>query len=138
MRFTYSICHPDQQDIDYRNRPISGQQAVDIARHYPWEEELNRLESLDQEQVYYSPSLNFTSVENGRSLGITVVKDEFNKPLFSLWYDRPKNVKILFGLIGEKERMIVDDVWGFDLEESVQYLKHFVQGNYSPIEALYQ
>ena len=61
-----------------------------------------------------------------------------NKNLnFSLWYNRPKKVKILFGLLGEKEKMVVDDVWEIDFNKSIEYLECFVNGNYSIIENLF-
>ena len=61
-----------------------------------------------------------------------------NKNLeFSLWYNRPKTVKVLFGLFGEKEKMVVDDVWSINLEKSLKYLAHFVNGNHSLVEELF-
>jgi hypothetical protein len=44
---------------------------------------------------------------------------------------------VLFGLFGEKEKMVVDDVWSINLEKSLKYLAHFVNGNHSLVEELF-
>lgn len=56
--------------------------------------------------------------------------------MFSLWDNRPKKVKVLFGLLGEKEKIIVDDIWSINFDKSLKYLEHFVNSNYSLIEEL--
>jgi hypothetical protein len=137
MTYKYSICHPEKENIEYRNNPISGNEILDIAGNYPWIEKLNFLNSLDPQNIHYSPSLDFTCIENGKSFCLTANYDKNQNLEFSLWYNRPKKVKVLFGLLGEKEKMVVDDVWGFSLEKSLSYLDHFVNGNYSVIEKLY-
>lgn len=38
----------------------------------------------------------------------------------------------------EKEKMVVDDIRGFSLENSLTYLEHFLSGNHSSIEKLYE
>jgi hypothetical protein len=138
MNYKYSICHPEKEDIEYKNSPISEKEVLEIAENYPWIEKLKFSDTLKQENVCYSPSLDFTSIENGKSFGLTADYDENGELEFSLWYNRPKKVKILFGLLGEKEKMIVDDFWSLSFEKSLKYLKYFVDGNYSTIEELYR
>jgi hypothetical protein len=33
--------------------------------------------------------------------------------------------------------MVVDDVWSINLEKSLKYLEHFVNGNYALVEKLF-
>jgi hypothetical protein len=138
MAFKYSICHPEKEDIEYRNTPISENEVLEIAKNYPWIEKLKFSDSLNQDNVQYSPSLDFTNIKNGISFCLTADFDKNEKLEFSLWFNRPKRVKVLFGLLGEKERMVVDDFWSLNFEESMKYLKYFVNGNYSTIEKLYR
>lgn len=137
MTFKYSICYPDKQNIEYKNNPISGDEVLKIAKDYPWIEKLDFSDSIDPERIYYSPSLDFTCIKNGKSFCLTANYNEKKELEFSLWYNRPKRIKILFGLLGEKERMVVDDVWSNSFDKSLKYLEHFVIGNYSVIEKLY-
>ena len=137
MTFKYSICHPNKPNIEYRNNPISGDEVLKIAKEYPWVEKLEILDSLNNGDVCYSPSLDFTSLKNERSFCLTANYDNAKRLEFSLWYNRPKRVKILFGLLGEKEKMVVDDVWSINFDKSIKYLEYFVNGNSSIIEELY-
>ena len=138
MTFKYSICHPEKENIEYRNNPISGNEVIEIAENYPWIEKLKFSDSLNPENIHYSPSLDFNCIQNGKSFCLTANYDKNENLEFSLWYNRPKKVKILFGLLGEKEKMVVDDIWGFSLEKSLKYLEHFVNGNHSLIEELFK
>jgi len=138
MTYKYSICHPEKEDIEYLKNPISGNEVLEIAKNYPWIEKLKFSDSLQPEKIYYNPSLDFTCIENGNSFCLTANYDKKRNLEFSLWYNRPKKVKVLFGLLGEKEKMVVDEIWGFSLEKSLNYLEHFVNGNYQIIEELYE
>ena len=138
MTFKYSICHPEKENIEYKDNPISGNEVMEIAKNYPWIEKLKFCDSLNTEDIYYSPSLDFTCIENGKSFCLTADYDNEEKLVFSLWYNRPKKVKVLFGLFGEKEKIVVDDIWSINFDKSLKYLEHFVNSNYSLIEELYK
>lgn len=132
MNFKYSICHPDKSEIEYLNNPLSKEKVIEIAKNYPWKEKLN------VKGDYYNPSLDFTNIKNNRSFCLTASFNENNDLEFSLWYNRPKKIKVLFGLLGEKEKMQVDDFWSLNLNDSIKYLEYFVNENYSQLEKLYR
>ncbi len=138
MTFKYSICHPEKEDIEYKNSPISEKEVLEITKNYPWLEKLKFSDTLKQKNVHYNPSLDFTNIENGKSFCLTAGYDKNGKLEFSLWYNRPKKVKVIFGLLGEKEKMVVDDFWSLNFDKSLKYLEYFVNGNYSSIEKLYK
>ncbi|TYB79161.1 hypothetical protein [Bizionia myxarmorum] len=138
MTYKYSICHPEKENIEYINRPILGNEVAEIAKNYPWIEKLKFSESINPEDMHYSPSIDFTCIENGKSFGLTANFDKNENLEFSLWYKRPKIVKVLFVLLGEKEKMVVDDIWSINFEKSLKYLEHFVNENYLIIEELYK
>jgi len=138
MTFTYSICHPDKKEIEFRNQSISRNEVLEIAKNYPWKEELDLMESINQDKVFYNPSLDFKCLANGQSFCLTAIYDEQKKLMFSLWYNRPKRVKVLFGLFGETEKMIVDEFWSLDFDGSIKHLEYFVDKNYLKIEELYK
>ncbi|MBG43839.1 MAG: hypothetical protein CL530_07710 [Aequorivita sp.] len=137
MTFTYSICHPQREELEYKNEPLTRHQVLDIAKNYPWQSQMKIVEALPPEKLCYNPSLDFTCTDNKKSFCLTANYDKDKNIEFSLWYNRPKKVKILFGLLGEKEKMRVDDVWSVSFNKSMEYLEHFVNGNYKLIESLY-
>ncbi|MCR4030097.1 MULTISPECIES: hypothetical protein [Flavobacterium] len=138
MTFTYSICHPDKKEIECITKVISSNEVLEIATNYSWIQKLNLLDSISPDQIYFNPSLDFKNTANGKSFCLTAHYDEHKNPMFSLWYNRPKKVKVLFGLLGESEKMVVDDFWSLNLDESLKYLKFFLEGKYSEIEALFK
>jgi len=138
MTYKYSICHPDQKDIEYRNTPISKDEVLQIAKDYPWLEKLKAVDNLKPEEFHYNPSLDFICIENNRSFCLTANFDEDKNLEFSLWYNRPKKVRAFFGLFGEKEKMVVEDIRFFGLDKSLEHLEHFVNGEYAVVEKLFE
>lgn len=135
--YTYSICHPDKKEIEYRKEILSSKNVLEIAKNYPWMKQLRFADSLGKDSAYYNPSLDFTCIQDGRSFCLT---SDYNKEEvleFSLWYNRPKNVKILFGLLGRREKMVLDEVWSIDFQTSLQHLQYFVDEEYEKIESLF-
>ena len=51
--------------MEYFNTPISKTEVLDIAKNHPWEEQLYI------KGANYNPSLDFTSLKNGRSFCLT-------------------------------------------------------------------
>jgi|SRR5690606_8154201 len=137
MTFKYSICYPDKSNIEFRDSPISASEVLDIAKNYPWREQLELSDSLNENEICYSPSLDFKCLETNRSFCLTADHNMKKDLQFSLWYNRPKKVKVFFGLLGEKEKMIVDDIWSYSLEDSLNYLELFTAGSYNSVERLF-
>ncbi|WP_250433590.1 hypothetical protein [Hanstruepera flava] len=138
MTYKYSICHPEKEDIEYLNSPLSKNEVLEVAKNYPWIDKLKLLNSLNPKDIHYNPSIDFICIENGKSFCLTANYDSDQKLEFSLWYNRPKKIKVLFGILGEKGQMVVDDIWSVSFEKSLKYLKYFVNENYSLIEELYK
>ena len=138
MLYKYSICYPDKKDIEYINKPITAEEVLNIAKSYPWLEQLQLTKTLNQNKIYYNPSLDFNCIEDGKSFCLTAGYNDNDHLEFSLWYNRPKKVKVLFGLFGEKEKLVVDDYWSFDFGKAIEYLEYFVNREYQIIEELYK
>lgn len=66
MTFKYSICHPEKENNEYKDNLISENEVMEIAKNYPWIEKLKFCDSLNPEDIYYSPSLDFTCIKNGK------------------------------------------------------------------------
>lgn len=135
--YTYSICHPNKKEIEYKKEILSAKNVLEIAKNYRWIEQLEFSDGLSKESNYYNPSLDFTCIQDGKSFCLTADYNEEKELEFSLWYNRPKNVKILFGLLGRKEKMVLDDVWTIDFQTALQYLQYFVEENYEKVEKLF-
>ena len=136
MNYTYSICHPDQEEIEYVSEVLSKDEVLRIANDYAWNQQLNKLENMSDEEIFYNPSLDFTCKEDAYSFCLTANRNEKKELEFSLWYNRKVKYKPFFGLFGEKEKMQVIDKWGFQKSDAIDYLKIFVDKDYKELEAL--
>ena len=137
MRFTYSICDPSENEILFKNDKITADQAIKIAREYPWLEKLDISEKNIHANVHFSPSLNFKNENSDKEFGITAHYNPNRELEFSLWYKRVVKTKALFGLFGEKEKIVVSDAWDYLLQDTLVYLQYFLDEEYERIESLY-
>jgi hypothetical protein len=136
MSYTYSICHPEKEEIEYPSTALDEKGVLEIAMNYVWDEKLDILEDLPEDDIFYSPSIDFTNTVSKHSFCLTAMRDKNNQLEFSLWYNRKVKYKVLFGLLGKKEKMQVVDKWGFSKKDALEYLKVFLDKEYKELEAL--
>jgi hypothetical protein len=130
MFYTISICHPDKEQIEILPNPLSKRESQEFFDNYPW---IKQLDFMDQEKIHFSPSIRFTNNANNISLEMTADSID-SKLFFSLWYERPVKTKILFGILGEKDKLKLIEKWGFDYASAQSLLKKFLSDNHTEIE----
>lgn len=136
MSYSYSICHPEQKEIEYVSDLLSKDNVLRLANDYSWNQKLNLMESMSEEEICYNPSLDFTCKEDKYSFCLTAMRNDQKELEFSLWFNRKVKYKPFFGLLGEKEKMQVLDKRGFQKSDAIDYLKIFVDQDYQELEAL--
>ena len=136
MNYTYSICHPEQEEIEYVSDILGKDDVLRVANDYPWNEKLDLLEGLLEADICYNPSLDFTSKEDKHSFCLTANRNKQKGLEFSLWFNRKVTYKPLFGLFGKIKRMQVIDKWGFTHQDAIEYLKIFLEKDYKELNAL--
>lgn len=135
MNYKISICHPDKAEIEEPKTTLDKQQVLTFFSNYPWMERIEFADNMPQEEVQYSPSIRFTNTQNKRSLEMTADKED-SALVFSLWYERPVLVKILFGLFGKTKIMKVVDKGPFDKQASFIHLNTFLDKKYDELERI--
>jgi hypothetical protein len=101
--FSASFCDPfNPAIIDLGN--IQADAIIDKFENIDWAGFLRKMESAQQEYIFYSPSLAFENTNTQHALNISAVGSA-NKYEFYIFYKRPKAVKTFFGL---KEKMKAD------------------------------
>jgi hypothetical protein len=136
MGYTYSICHPEREEIEYVEDVLSKDEVLRLANEYPWNQQLDLLESLLADDVCFNPSLDITCQEDGFSFCLTAARNRKRDIEFSLWFNRKVAYKPFFGLLGKKEKMQVIDKWGFQKKDAMDYLKIFLDKDYKELNAL--
>lgn len=130
--YEWTVCYPDKPEIEDKGL-IDRDQILHAFDCYPWSDQLALLSSLAYGRVNYNPSIRFTNKENGRWLELTA-EGTPTEILFSIWYSRPVLKKVLFGILGEREKEDVVDSGPFRLDQSKEVLDLFLEGNHEELE----
>ena len=85
MPYKYSICHIDQPEIEYPEEILTDKQVKEMVLAYPWKENLKKLKSLQVEEAHYSPSLDFTNLDNNYSFCLSVGGKDPENFTFYIW-----------------------------------------------------
>ena len=96
MNFRASVCDPFKPDV-IELGDIPKDKIIDKFENTPWADFLRKMASAKKSDIFYSPSLEIENKDTKHGLNISVVGDP-DKYEFYIFYQRPKNVKILFGL----------------------------------------
>ena len=90
------------------------------------------MQEIDESKICYSPSLDFKNIDDNHSFCLTAEGEPLSYS-FSVWYNRPIKKKVLFGLLGEKDKLEVIDKH-FKKEKAIELLNRFLRKEYKSIE----
>jgi hypothetical protein len=131
MIFSWTICHPQDSEIEYGGNTLNTQEVIDKFTQYSWENELIKFGKLKDPQ--YSPSMGFKNITNQFGFELSAI-EENGQLLFSAWFERLIKKKSFFGLGKEKEVMDLKEKWSFGKQDSIRLLSLFVNGKYDELE----
>jgi len=129
--YLWSICHPENPEVEEKGL-ISKEEVESVFKNYLWKAELDKLNSMNGEDIHYNPSMAFKNEANGKNLELTAEGSSDNVA-FSVWYIRPVKKKVLFGLLGERE-VFEEIVKQMSFEKSTEALSIFLQEDYDKLE----
>jgi hypothetical protein len=121
--FRYSICDPLRKD-PIEMGDIAKEKILDILEKFPWLDLLAKMNSVDANQLHYSPSLEFENKLNKHGLSISIIEND-NGHEYYIFYKRPKLVRKFFGLINEMNSDYLSERTGQskrDVQEAVTAL----------------
>jgi hypothetical protein len=100
MQYKASFCDPfkaDIVDLGY----VEKEKVMELFERVPWAEYLVKMEAARENEIHWSPSLDFKDEDNHQIISVSVAGKPDNID-WLIFYIRPKKVKRLFGLLGEK------------------------------------
>lgn len=127
MNFRASFCDPFQKDI-IELGDISKDNIIDKFERIPWEEFLMRMANAKEEEIFYSPSLEFENKDTKHGLAISAVGDQNNYE-FYIFYKRPKKVKSFFGFKEKLNEDYTSDKTGQTKQEVLNCLKALIKND---------
>jgi len=71
MKFCYSICYPDKEEIEYSKLIIGHEEIYKLIENFDWDTELSK--KID----FYSPSLEFINIEDRKRIILSGIGDGY-------------------------------------------------------------
>ena len=106
MDFRASFCDPFKSEIielgDFKKEEI-----IKLFNNIQWEEYLDKMKTVKQIEIHYSPSLEVENKENKNGLSFSALDKEWY-----IFYKRPKLVKRFFGLSEKIDENFTTDITG--------------------------
>jgi predicted secreted protein len=129
--YKWSVCDPLIKDVIEKGN-IDKEDIISTFTNYPWVEMLEKLAGAKQEDICFSPSLEFRDEESGRGITFSAVEKD-NGYCFYVFFKRPETVSKLFGLRKVEDPSYVSDILDQTTESSLELLNKFVSGKYDEL-----
>ncbi len=129
--YRYSICEPDNPEVIEKGS-IRKEMIMETFDQYPWMEKLKKITDMGEDNIYFSPSLEFENLDTTHAVSISILGDT-SKYEFYTFYRRPKTFKIL-GLFKKKMDKYLSDITGQTKEDAARLLTAFLDNDYGYLE----
>jgi|CXWL01.1.fsa_nt_gi hypothetical protein len=131
-KYRWSICEPDNPAVIEKGM-IQKEDIVQTFIEFPWIDRLRKIAAMKDDDVCFSPSLEFENKDAKQGVTFSIVGDE-NKNEFYFFYKRPKTVSSFFGLSKKNVEGYISDKTGFTKEDAVNILREFINDNFDCLE----
>ena len=107
--FKCSICDPLLKVVIEKGK-IAREAVLPTFRDFPWASMLAKMRTAKEGEIYFSPSLAFTNLEDGRSLEISIVEDK-KETVFYLFYGESADESSRMELLDQSAESQVRRLW---------------------------
>ena len=132
--YRWSICEPDSPSIIEKGL-ISKESIMENFQQFPWMDKLQKQISMKEEDVCFSPSLEFESLDTKQGVTFSILGDSANNYEFYIFYKRAKTIKSFFGFSKKHVENHISDITGQTMEDATSFLKAFLDADVEYIEA---
>jgi hypothetical protein len=130
--YHWSICEPDNPAVIEKGL-IQKEDILQTFIEFPWMDRLRKIAAMKDEEVCFSPSLEFVNKDAKQGVTFSIVGDE-NENEFYFFYKRPKTVSSFFGLSKKYVEGYLSDKTGLTKEDAVNILREFINYNFEYLE----
>ncbi|MEI9945997.1 MAG: hypothetical protein WDN26_17470 [Chitinophagaceae bacterium] len=131
--YRWSTCLPDKAGINEMGL-ITKEDAIEAFEQFPWIEHLSKMDFLKEEDIYYSPSLEFENTDTKHMVTFSIVGDDKGNE-FYIFYKRPKVIRSFFGLSKKEVEDYVSDITGQTKEDAIKFLTAFLNNDTAYMES---
>lgn len=130
--YHWTICEPDQPDVIDKGM-IRKDEIMDTFLQYPWEEKLKILRNLPEDEICFSPSLEFEDMETGLGVVFSAVNGDAGME-FYIFYKRDTVEKTFLGLSKRQVKGKVSDISDQQFEDARIFLEAFLKNDTAYME----
>lgn len=127
VNFRASFCDPFQKEIIDLGT-IEETEVIQKFESVPWLDYLKRMETANENEIHYSPSLEIENKDNKHGLSISIVGLPENHE-FYIFYKRPKAAKRFFGLQEKIDENYITDKTGQTKQDVLDCLNALVRND---------
>ncbi len=127
MSFRASFCDPFKPDIIELGTIQKGK-VIEKFGSFAWDEFLRKMKAAKENEIYYSPSFEIENRDTKHGLSISAVGDPGNYE-FYIFYQRPKKVKSLFGLLERMNEKYTSDKTGQTRQDAIDCINALLRND---------
>jgi hypothetical protein len=131
--FRYSICDPLKKEPIEMGEIDMGK-IMDVLDKFPWAELLAKMEGVKDEEIYFSPAIEFENKDNHHGVTISIVEDGKGTE-FDIFFRRPKMVSKLFGLRKYMDNTFITDRTGQTVNDVREAVKALINEDIATLES---
>ncbi|MEZ7885134.1 MAG: hypothetical protein QMB39_07735 [Bacteroidales bacterium] len=129
MNFRASFCDPFKPDV-IEIGTIEKEKIIETFEKIPWNGLLKKMETAEESEIYYSPSLEVENKENKNGILVSFVGIEE----WYIFFKRPKMVKKLFGLIEKMNENYTTEIRGQTEKDAKDCFKALINNDLNFLE----
>jgi hypothetical protein len=129
MSYRASFCDPFKSEIIELGE-IKKDNIIEHFESIPWSEFLKKMDTANENDIYYSPSLEIENKENKNGISVSAV----DGTEWYIFFKRPKLVKKFFGLFEKMDKNYLTDITGQTIDDVRKCLKALIDNDLKYLE----
>ncbi|MEQ9306248.1 MAG: hypothetical protein RJQ14_20200 [Marinoscillum sp.] len=129
MNFRASFCDPFKPEIIELGE-IEQDKIMENFEKIPWNDLLEKMKTVNESEIYYSPSLEVENKTNKNGLSVSAV----DGAEWYIFFKRPKMVKKWFGLVEKMDDNYLTDVTGQSIDDVRNCLNALINNDLDYLE----
>jgi hypothetical protein len=129
MKFRASFCDPFKPDI-IELGDVEKEKIMELFDSIPWSEHLAKMKTANESEIHYSPSLEVENKDNRNGLSVSAIDGRE----WYIFYKRPKQIKIFFGLFEKMDENYLTDIQGQTVSDVKNCLDALIRNDLQYLE----
>lgn len=131
-KFRHSFCGPFSSEIEELG-DIEETELVNKFNKVPWNEILHKMSTMAEDELHYSPSIEFENKTNRHGITISGIEED-RQVEFYFFYKRPKRIKKFFGFIEKEDPNYMTDILVQSKQEVIRLIEAFIRDDYELLD----